>query len=76
VIQAVNAKTTPVVFVLWGNNAQKKLEFIDTSRHTGVKSVHPSPLAAKGGFFGSKPFSKINAALKASGQAPINWKVV
>ncbi len=75
VIQAVNEKKTPVVFMLWGANAQKKLEFIDTTCHTVVKSVHPSPLAARGGFFGSKPFSKINAALVASGQTPIDWNV-
>ena len=75
IIQAVNEKTTPVIFVLWGANAQKKLELIATTRHTVVKSAHPSPLAARGGFFGSKPFSKINAALVASGQTPIDWTI-
>ena len=75
VIAAVNAKPTRVVFVLWGANAQKKLELIDTTRHTVVQSVHPSPLAASGGFFGSKPFSKINAALEQSGQTPVDWRL-
>lgn len=75
VIAAVNAKATRVVFVLWGANAQKKTEFIDTSRHVIVLSAHPSPLAAKGGFFGSRPFSKTNAVLEESGQTPIDWRL-
>jgi uracil-DNA glycosylase len=75
VIAAVNAKQTRVVFVLWGANAQKKLELIDTGKHVVVQSAHPSPLAAKGGFFGSKPFSKINSALEESGQTPIDWRI-
>jgi uracil-DNA glycosylase len=75
VIRAVNAKSEPVVFVLWGGNAQKKLKLIDGSRHTIVQSAHPSPLSAHNGFFGSKPFSKINAALVANGIEPIDWRV-
>ena len=59
VICAVSAKSEPVVFVLWGGNAQKKLKLIDASRHTIVQSAHPSPLSAHNGFFGSRPFSKI-----------------
>ena len=73
VIKAVSAKETPVVFVLWGSHAQKKLPLIDTARHTVLQSAHPSPLSARAGFFGSKPFSKINAALESSGQTPITW---
>ncbi|PLS79483.1 MAG: uracil-DNA glycosylase [Chloroflexi bacterium] len=75
VIRAVNAKDSPVVFVLWGAYAHKKLGFIDTSRHTVVKSAHPSPLSAKNGFFGSRPFSQINAALEAAGKTPIDWQI-
>ena len=73
VISAVSAKPEPVVFVLWGAHAQKKLALIDAARHTVIQSAHPSPLSAKAGFFGSRPFSQINAALEASGQAPIDW---
>ena len=73
VISAVNAKNERVVFILWGAYAQKKLELIDESQHTVIKSVHPSPLAARGGFFGSKPFSAANAALEEAGREPVNW---
>jgi uracil-DNA glycosylase len=75
VIKAVNAKSERVVFVLWGGHAQKKLDLIDSSKHTVIKSAHPSPLSANNGFFGSKPFSKINTALKNAGFAEINWRV-
>jgi len=75
VIRAVNAKPEPVVFVLWGGYAQKKLKLIDVSRHTIVQSAHPSPLSAHTGFFGSKPFSKINVAIAASGMKAIDWNV-
>ncbi|HEX4590745.1 MAG TPA: uracil-DNA glycosylase, partial [Gemmataceae bacterium] len=72
-IAAVGAKNDPVVFVLWGAPAQKKIPLIDISRHTILKSPHPSPLSAKSGFFGSHPFSAVNAALEASGRQPIEW---
>lgn len=75
VIQAVNAKPEPVAFVLWGANAQKKQKLIDTGRHTIVQSAHPSPLSAHAGFFGSKPFSKINEILKANRLKAIDWAV-
>ena len=74
-IKAVNAQPNPVVFVLWGGYAQKKLPLIDTTRHTVIQSVHPSPLSARNGFFGSKPFSKINTALKEHGTAEIDWQI-
>jgi uracil-DNA glycosylase len=74
-ITAASAKTEPVVFVLWGAYAQKKIELIDTQRHTIIQSAHPSPLSAKNGFFGSQPFSKINAALKKAGKPEIDWQL-
>lgn len=74
VIKAVSDKPDMVVFVLWGGHAQKKLSLIDTNRHTVIQSAHPSPLSAAK-FFGSKPFSKINAALEAAGKTPIDWRV-
>ncbi len=75
VIQAVNAKTDPVVFVLWGANARKKISLIDQSRHIVIESPHPSPLSAHRGFFGSRPFSRINTALRAAGKAEIDWQI-
>ena len=75
VIRAVSDKTTPVVFVLWGAHAQKKRPLIDEARHTVIASAHPSPLSAKAGFFGSKPFGKINAALEATGTPPVDWRL-
>jgi uracil-DNA glycosylase len=73
VIRAVNDRPEPVVFVLWGGYAGKKEALLDAGRHTVLKSAHPSPLSAKRGFFGSRPFSKINAALEKVGQAPVDW---
>ncbi len=75
IIRAVNEKETPVIFVLWGGYAQKKAALIDTSRHIIIQSAHPSPLSASNGFFGSKPYSKINEALRNSGQPEINWQI-
>jgi uracil-DNA glycosylase len=74
VIAKVNQKTDPVVFVLWGAYAQKKLKLIDPSRHLVIQSAHPSPLSARNGFFGSKPFSAINTALQSRGAA-IDWQL-
>ncbi|HVK02181.1 MAG TPA: uracil-DNA glycosylase [Armatimonadaceae bacterium] len=75
VLKAVNDKPDPVVFVLWGGHAQKKLPLIDAEKHAVLASAHPSPLSARSGFFGSKPFSKINAALEANGTPPIDWSL-
>ena len=75
VIRAVSAKPDHVVFILWGGNARKKKALVDRDRHTIVESPHPSPLSAHNGFFGSKPFSRTNAALEAHGQPPIDWSL-
>jgi uracil-DNA glycosylase len=75
IIRTVNAKESRVVFVLWGGYAQKKIGLIDEARHMVVKSAHPSPLSARSGFFGSKPFSQINASLRESGKPEIDWQI-
>jgi len=79
VIRLVNARPEPVVFMLWGSHAQKKAAFVDSidrgGRHLVLKSVHPSPLSAYGGFFGSKPFSQANAFLESHGMKPIDWRL-
>ena len=73
VISELNARERPVVFVLWGGYARKKLSLIDTKRHPVIQSAHPSPLSAANGFFGSRPFSKINQALEKLGERQIDW---
>ncbi|HVZ39897.1 MAG TPA: uracil-DNA glycosylase [Candidatus Kapabacteria bacterium] len=73
IISLVSASEKPMVFVLWGRPAQTKRKLIDQSRHTIVESAHPSPLSARNGFFGSRPFSAINSALEASGRSVIQW---
>ena len=75
VLRAVNAKPERVVFILWGASARKKRVLVDTSRHVIIESAHPSPLSAHNGFFGSRPFSRANAALEAAGREPIDWHV-
>ncbi|HEX6424126.1 MAG TPA: uracil-DNA glycosylase [Acidimicrobiales bacterium] len=75
VLRAVNAKPERVVFILWGASARKKKALIDTSRHLIIESSHPSPLSASNGFFGSRPFSRANAALIEAGREPIDWSL-
>lgn len=75
VIAKLNERTTPMVFILWGSYAQKKGAFIDRTRHSVLESAHPSPLAARRGFFGSHPFSASNAFLKEQGIEPIDWSI-
>jgi uracil-DNA glycosylase len=74
VIHKLNERGRPVVFALWGNYAQKKKKLIDETRNPVVAGAHPSPLSAKK-FFGSKPFSAINNALKGLGEGPIDWQL-
>jgi uracil-DNA glycosylase len=73
IIKEISDKKDNVVFVLWGNFAQKKSILIDESKHLILKSVHPSPLSSYRGFFGSAPFSKINHFLKGKNKEIIQW---
>jgi len=77
IIRLINAREEPVVFMLWGSYAQKKVAFVDNvdrgGRHLVLKAAHPSPLSAHSGFFGCRHFSKANAFLKQHGQKPIDW---
>jgi uracil-DNA glycosylase len=75
VIQKLNERNNPLVFILWGSHAQKKTSLIDMSKHKVIQSSHPSPLAAYRGFFGSKPFSQSNAFLESVGTEPIDWAI-
>ena len=75
VISEINKKQTPVVFLLWGNNAIQKAKIINNPIHTKLTTVHPSPLSAYNGFFGCRHFSKTNEILKKSNQQPIDWQL-
>lgn len=79
VIQKVNARTEPVVFLLWGNYAQRKAEFVNSvdkgGPHLVLKAAHPSPLSAHNGFFGCRHFSQTNSFLKKNGLEPIDWSL-
>ncbi|HET9843062.1 MAG TPA: uracil-DNA glycosylase [Gammaproteobacteria bacterium] len=75
VIELLNRSNRPLAFVLWGSYAQRKGEAIDENRHLVIRSAHPSPLSAHRGFFGSKPFSKINQFLEKTDQTPIDWQI-
>lgn len=73
IIKYLNERDKPVIFLLWGSFARSKKTLITNKRHYIIESVHPSPLSAYRGFFGSKPFSKINAILKQNNQEEIKW---
>ena len=75
VIELVDAKEEPVVFLLWGTPAQKKAEMLHNPNHLVLKAPHPSPLSAYRGFFGCKHFSKTNEFLKEHGLEPIDWQI-
>lgn len=74
-VKQLNEKRNHLVFVLWGNHARKMKAYININKHTIIESAHPSPLSAHRGFFNSKPFSKINQALKNYQLEPINWNL-
>ena len=75
IIQELNQKDEPVVFILWGANARSKKQYISNPKHLIIESVHPSPLSAYNGFFGSKPFSKTNKFLIENNIEPIDWQI-
>lgn len=75
IIHLLNDEKENLVFVLWGAYAQKKGAFIDRKRHFVLETAHPSPLSAHRGFFGSRPFSKINKYLTSKGLEPIDWRL-
>lgn len=75
VIEVLNERPVPVVFILWGRNAQAKKAMIDETRHCIIESAHPSPYSAHYGFFGSRPFSRANAFLVKNGLEPIDWQI-
>jgi uracil-DNA glycosylase len=75
IIRLVNDQPHPVVFILWGSYAQKKAAFVNQTKHLVLKSVHPSPLSAHNGFFGSRPFSQANSFLNAKGRGAIDWRL-
>lgn len=75
IIETLNLRENPVIFVLWGNNARSKKKLIDANKHYIIESAHPSPLSASRGFFGSKPFSQVNDILIKLGKEPIDWQI-
>lgn len=75
IIELLNKRDEPIVFILWGRNAISKEAIITNPIHKIIKSVHPSPLSATRGFFGSKPFSQTNEFLKSINKAHINWQI-
>ncbi len=74
-ISELSTRRENIVFILWGSKAKAKLGLIDENKHHVIQSAHPSPLAVRYGFFGSKPFSKTNAFLKSIGTTPIDWSI-
>lgn len=75
IVKALNQREKPLVFILWGNNARSKKQYIDTTKHLVLESAHPSPLSAHRGFFGSRPFSRANQFLVSNGMTPIDWQI-
>lgn len=75
IISLLNRREKPVAFILWGAPACRKRDMITGWQHMVIESAHPSPLSAHRGFFGSRPFSRVNQWLKAVGESPINWQL-
>ena len=75
IISLLNQREKPVAFILWGSPARHKKAMITNPQHFIVESPHPSPLSAYKGFFGSRPFSKVNRFLESVGEEPINWQL-
>ena len=75
IVELLAERPEPMAFILWGSPARKKTERVDLSRHGVIASVHPSPLSAYRGFFGSKPFSRANDFLRGAGRPEIDWRL-
>ena len=75
IIRLLNDHERPLAFILWGRPARSKKAMITNTRHFIVESAHPSPLSADRGFFGSRPFSRVNEFLKSVGETPIDWQI-
>lgn len=75
IIQVLNKREEPIVFILWGNFAREKKKYITNSKHLIIESAHPSPFSCNNGFFGSKPFSRTNKFLEENNIKPIDWKL-
>lgn len=75
IISTLNSRKEPLVFILWGNFARSKKKLINNPNHLIIESSHPSPLSARRGFFGSKPFSRTNDFLKSHNIKEIDWKI-
>lgn len=75
IIQAVNAQDRPIVYMLWGKPAQRKIPMLTNPKHLILKAAHPSPLSASNGFFGCRHFSQANEFLKANGVEPVDWQI-
>lgn len=75
IINLLNEREKPLAFILWGAPARRKKAMITNPQHFIVESPHPSPLSAYRGFFGSRPFSRVNEFLQRTGQSPINWQL-
>ncbi|SCC65485.1 uracil-DNA glycosylase [Bacillus mycoides] len=75
VIELLNEREKPVIFILWGRHAQAKKKLITNTNHYIIESVHPSPLSARRGFFGSKPYSKVNEILSNMDEKEIDWQI-
>ena len=74
-IEELSKHRNNLVFILWGSKAKNKIDLIDQQKHHIIQSAHPSPLAVRYGFFGSRPFSKTNVFLQSIGQKPIDWSI-
>ncbi|MNN73628.1 Uracil-DNA glycosylase [compost metagenome] len=75
IMEKLNERTEPMVFILWGSHAQQKGAYIDRDRHKVIQSPHPSPFSAHRGFLGSRPFSQANQYLESHGLKGIDWSI-
>lgn len=75
IIQTLNDREKPVIFILWGKHAEQKENMITNTQHAIIKSPHPSPFSAHKGFFGSRPFSRVNDIIKENGEGTIDWRL-